>query len=370
MEPHSCVRPPLFPFQAEAIRRLRKRTGHLALSAPTGSGKGRILEEIAANPEERILLLTPLIALGRQQSRRFRELGIPVRENLGKARHPVKNPGCLPRVWITSPEATLYASLREKIKEWKPTLLAVDEAHCFEEWGEAFRPAYRSIPELVRTLGVKRTLWMSATLPKSTIEILESSLPGDWALHGSFSLPPGLEVTEFPVRYGERVEHVRRSIHEKVSPGLVFAGTRKNAENYGILLRSDGKSILTYHAGLSDEERRNIENRLELDSPTRSSIVATNAFGMGMDYGYLEWVILAHTPFSLLGLMQSLGRVARGKRTGSAEIYWAEDDFRIAGYLLRNAKPDSRQANDLRLLRNYLEGTPSDKVALLRDTFV
>jgi superfamily II DNA helicase RecQ len=91
---------------------------------------------------------------------------------------------------------------------------------------------------------------------------------------------------------------------------------------------------------------------------------------MGMDYAYLEWVILAHTPFSLLGLMQSLGRVARGKRTGTAEIFWAEDDFRIAGFFLKDTKPDSRGARDLSTLRDYLEGSKDDKAAILRSTFI
>lgn len=371
--PHQATRPDLLhPFQQEAIDLLKSRVIHLALTAPTGSGKGVILEILALDPRERILLLTPLIALGRQQLQRFVKRGTPCHTTIGGKPCSELN-SKRTRVWISSPEAAFSPHIFRRIQEWKPTLVAVDEAHCLQEWGESFRPAYRKIPDFIKTLGTSRTLWMSATLPKATIEELRRILPGNWEVRGKFAMPHSLEIMEKKISYSTRVETVRHSALSKNTSGIVFAGTRKNVENYASLFRQEGARFLAYHAGMSDEERKLVESNID---PTRDttdqhySLVATNAFGMGMDYSHLEWVIMAQAPFSLLGLMQSLGRVARGARKGHAEIYWAEEDFRMAGYLIRDKKPESRESRDLDLLRRYLMADSTEKSGLLTEVFL
>jgi len=361
------VHPTLFPFQAEALETLAARKIHLALTAPTGSGKGVILEMLAQDPDERILLVTPLIALGSRLFRRFSHRRIACRSTLGGERRSETNP----RVWITSPESAFTDKNWQEIQDWKPTLIAVDEAHCLKEWGENFRPAYRKITEYVKALKASRTLWMSATFPRETLSELESALPGNWKTQGNFRMPENLKVTEEKIAFSDRVEKVRHSVLGKKTAGLIFANTRKNTEKYAALFRREGKSIFTYHAGLSDEERRIVEHKLQTEvASATTSVVATNAFGMGMDYPHLDWVILAQAPLSLLGLMQSLGRVARGKREGNAEIYWAEEDFRIAGYLMGLKKTDSKEAKDLATLRRYFSVEAEEKEAILGESFL
>lgn len=359
----------LFPFQAEALATLATRKIHLALTAPTGSGKGVVLEALAQDPDERILLLTPLIALGRQQFRRFSYRGIPCRSTIGGERKSEDRF----RVWISSPESAFTEKTWQEIKNWKPTLIAIDEAHCLKEWGENFRPAYRKITEFVKALKISRTLWMSATFPRETLLELENTLSGNWKTQGNFRMPENLGLTEEMVSFSDRIERVRKSVLNKKTAGLIFASTRKNTEKYADLFRREGKPMFTYHAGLSDEERQIVEKSLQIESELRisaTSVVATNAFGMGMDYPHLDWVILSQAPLSLLSLMQALGRVARGKREGHAEIYWAEEDFRIAGYLIGNQKPESKQAQDLTRLRRYFSSGSDEKEAILRDVFL
>lgn len=372
--PQSSIPPHhLYAFQAEALELLRSPKIHLALTAPTGSGKGVILETLALNPEERILLLTPLIALGRQQLHRFEKKGIPCHATIGGENSQKWGEKVEARVWISSPEAALNPKAFRRILEWRPTLVAIDEAHCLQEWGESFRPAYRKIPEFLQSLGTPRTLWMSATFPRTTVEDLKRCLLGPWAVRGQFAMPKNLRTTEKRICYSARIETVRLSVLSKETPGLIFAGTRKNVENYTSLFRHEGRPVFAYHAGMADEERRSVEKNLQLPTITDGkthSVIATNAFGMGMDYSHLEWVILAQAPFSILGLMQSLGRVARGSRKGDAEIYWAEEDFRIAGYLIRDKQSDSKESKDLELLRRYFEAKPCEKSALLAQVFI
>lgn len=363
----------LHPFQADAIAALRSPKIHLALTAPTGAGKGVILERLAENPGERILLLTPLVALGRQQVLRFQARNISTYSTIGVRAEPPSSPFFLDRarVWVSSPEAAFSVKNLEQIRNWKPSLIAVDEAHCIEEWGDEFRPAYRKIIEFVRDSGIHRSLWMSATFPRSLIQRLATEVPGRWKTQGKFAIPKNLSISVQRVSFSDRLESIHRSVLKKTEAGILFTGTRKNVGRYHGLFESSGRIFLPYHAGMSDEERRNVERRLQVANEFNpSSVIATNAFGMGMDYGQLRWVILAQAPFSLLGMMQALGRVARGSEKGEAELYWAEEDFRISGYLVRAETSETKGAHDLADLRNYLEATESEKEQILGSVFL
>jgi ATP-dependent DNA helicase RecQ len=334
----------LHPFQREALAQLAKPRVHVALTAPTGSGKGVILEVLARNPEERLLVLTPLVALARQQRLRFLARGIPAA-----------------RVRILSPESALLQA--RGVQAWQPTLIAVDEAHCLSEWGARFRPAYGKILEFIAATGGVRTIWMSATFPRPLFDLLRRALPGDWIQLGQFQSPPGLRTEFVRISPADRVERIHASIHSRTGPGLVFASTRKDVGRYAALFGGD-RAVLPYHAGLSDEERRLVEGLLTResgDADPKTSVVATNAFGMGMDFPQFGWAALTHAPFSLLGLMQTFGRVARGGRSGMAELFWSEEDFRFAGLLLGDSDSTSEGHTRLNVLRRYLEGTAGER---------
>jgi ATP-dependent DNA helicase RecQ len=361
----------LRPFQKEAIDLLcSSRNIHLALTAPTGAGKGVILERLAQTGE-RILLLTPLIALGRQQALRFQSRGVATRTSIGRKGGGSDEHELRSGVWISSPESILHPSNLDRVESWKPSLIAVDEAHCIHEWGDRFRPAYRALVDFVRSRSYERTLWMSATFPRETLDLLQNQIPGKWSVLGKFALPSRLIIQEKQVAFHERLELVRRAVIEKDSPGILFAGTRKNVGRYLSVLESDRKRFLPYHAGMSDEERRAVETRLQSkDQPPLPSVIATNAFGMGMDYSHLSWVVLSGAPFSLLAMMQALGRVARGGAVGSAEVFWAEEDFRMAGYLSASSGAGKKGDQELELLRTYLEADPEEKSRILTQVFL
>ncbi len=349
-------------FQAETLSLLKSKKIHVALTAATGAGKGLILERLAENPSERVLLISPLIALGRQQRKRFEDNQVSCLLSLGEKKIAPTTVMNSSRVWILSPESLLNDSLFSSIRNWKPTLVAVDEAHCIEEWGQNFRPAFMQLTHFIQTLNCERTLWMSATFPRKTLFFLKEKIKGNWDTVGEFSIPKLLTLKINQVHYSSRVQTVRNGVLEKDGSGILFGGTRSGVENYTQLFSKMNKTVYRYHAGMSDEERRITENNLSVAAlnKTKSHIViATNAFGMGMHYPHLEWVLVAKTPFSLIELMQSVGRVARGTQRGVAEVFWTEEDMRIAGF-------QSQEPNKIDTLREFLTSNPLDRLAILR----
>jgi len=124
---------------------------------------------------------------------------------------------------------------------------------------------------------------------------------------------------------------------------------------------------------MSDEERRIVETTLARESAlpsAKTSVAATNAFGMGMDFPQFTWAVLSHIPFSLLALMQAFGRVGRGGKAGEAILYWSEEDFRFAGLLLGGGPDSNDDHEELARLRRYVEGNEIERRAIESEIFM
>ena len=353
--PESTSRFELRLFQQEALTALLE-PGHLLCIAPTGSGKSLIYERAASEAGSRILLVTPLVALARQQYRRLVQAG--VRSKLGAGGNS-ERPDRHTQAWIVSPEMLRYDSYRTVLARWNPTLLVVDECHCLWDWGQDFRPAFESVPKLITEYGIERSLWLTATLPQEARNQLRTLIPSPLREQGRFGLPPELRLTVLRADLRLRCEALLDWTAQQTGDGILFVATREQATRLTRLLAAAGRRVSAYHAGLSREERQVIETRIRTQQV--GTIVATSAFGMGMDYSHLRWVALWQAPPSLLAMTQAIGRVGRGVTEGHALVLWDYEDLRLMEW---TALGSDRRKNELRRVLGFLSAPGCRKQAL------
>ncbi len=311
----------LRPFQEKVLKTLFETDSpHVLAIAPTGSGKGVIAEEAILRTRGHCVVLVPLIALGAQLETRFQEAGISAQFLTSENRTPrAKTVILSPERWESDPQ-----SLAETLAH--ATLLIVDECHCIEEWGTEFRPAYRKILKRIREQNFKRTLWLSATLPRSAGESIQRELGISFALLGEFAFPPELE---WDTRYTApqlRVQTWMKNCLDSNDNTLLFFNTRSETEKFSDLLVRSGRTATYFHAGISREEKTAILKRFRDGNITH--LCATGAFGMGVDLPNLDRTFLTQVPYSPIAFVQSIGRVARFQKRGVARLYWSNEDFR------------------------------------------
>jgi len=315
------------PWQREAIEALLGEPGRVLVVAPTGGGKSLTYQLPAAMLDGLTLVISPLVALMEDQVRSLVARGIRasfLASTLDlaerRAREAAMMRGEYELVYV-APERLASSAFVERLARCKIALVAVDEAHCISQWGHDFRPEYLQIGTVLERLRPPRILACTATAtPAVRREIRErlglSDPPGCHEVLRGFARPN----LHLEARYVDGPREARaalgaalaRALGDPRAPkggAIVYAATRRSTEQWAEELARDGWNVAAYHAGMSAEERTRVSDRFaarEVDV-----VVATNAFGMGIDRPDIRAVVHVQPPSSIEAYYQEVGRAGR-----------------------------------------------------------
>ena len=323
---------------------------------PTGGGKTLCFQLPAMALEGAVVVVSPLISLMKDQVGRARAVGLRAEsvtsvETPGTQRRALKalEEGSLDLLFL-SPERLATERTRDLLRRSRISLLAVDEAHCISEWGHDFRPAFRMIAR-VRPLIAAPVLAVTATAtPKVRVDIREVlTLRSPKVVVTSFDRPNIFWWVRPEPDLPARIRHTAALLSRSRGQGatIVYAPTRRQVVNVRRALASLGHPAEAYHAGMEAPERQGVQARF-LERRT-NLIVATNAFGMGIDRGDVERVVHFALPGSLESYYQEAGRAGRDGCPSVAIGFVAAGDWRVPEGFLDRAFPAPRSVR--RVLR-------------------
>jgi ATP-dependent DNA helicase RecQ len=342
------------PGQAEIVESVRQGRDVLAI-LPTGGGKSLCFQLPALMRQGVTVVVSPLIALMRDQVRALKAAGVEAgaltsgnTEAETDEVYRSANDGRLKILYI-APERLASGGTFQFLRRIGTSLLAVDEAHCVSQWGHDFRPDYLRIGELRQALDLPVAAF-TATADAETRDEIVARLFGGRApqvfLRGFDR--PNLRLA-FAVKDQPRRQVLDFASARKGQSGIVYCGTRAKTETLAAALNDAGLTATAYHAGLDAETRREAERRFQADDGL--IVVATVAFGMGVDKPDIRWVVQADLPKSVESYYQEIGRAGRDGLPADTLTLYGPDDIRFRRQQIDEgvAPVDRKQADHGRL---------------------
>jgi len=329
------------PLQEDIIQSVLQGKDTLALM-PTGGGKSLTFQVPAMAMEGICLVVTPLIALMKDQVDRLEKRGIKalaIHSGLNRHELSVAFDNCMyggVKFLYLSPERLKTELFQARVRDMKVNLIAVDEAHCISEWGYDFRPAYMEIHRLREVLPEVPLLALTATATPEVCDDIMTQLafPEKRLLKKGFDRPNLAYVVR-------RTEDKQRELLHIVSSlpgsGIVYARNRKKCEELATLLQEEACPATFYHAGLKQDERD--ERQEQWTAGKIRVVVATNAFGMGIDKADVRFVIHMDLPDTPEAYFQEAGRAGRDEERAWAILLHGAADERVAKQRLEVAYP-------------------------------
>lgn len=342
------------PGQEEIVDAVIAGRNTLAIM-PTGGGKSLCFQLPALVREGVTVVISPLIALMRDQVRALREAGVAAgaltsgnTEEETDAVFRALDAGELKLLYM-APERLNSGGTVSMLRRIGVGLIAVDEAHCVSQWGHDFRPDYLAIGALRQTLDVPLAAFTATADAETREEIVTRLFDGqapETFLHGFDR--PNIHLA-FAAKNSPRTQILNFAAARKGQSGIVYCGTRAKTETLAQALREAGHSACHYHGGMEADARRVVEGRFQQEDGL--IVVATVAFGMGVDKPDIRWVAHADLPKSIEAYYQEIGRAGRDGAPAETLTLFGADDIRLRRAQIDEslAPPERRMADHARL---------------------
>lgn len=322
------------PMQKEIIQGILDKQNVIAVLA-TGGGKSLCFQVPALFAGGLTLVITPLVALMEDQVKRIHELGIPgtfissaIPEEERKKRLKVLAGGEYSMVFI-APERLCSPELHKALDKVRPRFIAIDEAHCISQWGHDFRPSYMEIGPFMERYEIPYRAAFTGTATRETIQDMKQALGwNDSRIFKSTFDRPNLKYLAYSLKDPlHKLYQMKRILSHMKGCGAVYCATRKDVEKTAGILHMWGVDVCMYHAGLSPEHRR--KSQADWVLGRKSLIVATNAFGMGIDKPDVRFVIHYQIPGNLENYYQEAGRAGRDRQPSFCILLFCPEDREI-----------------------------------------
>ena len=350
--------------QEQVVSRVLAGQRTLAIM-PTGAGKSLCYQLPAVIMDGTCIVISPLIALMHDQMRAADAVGIRAAtltsaddnraETISRFRA-----GELDLLYV-APERASGQEFRTLLRETKIALFAIDEAHCVSEWGHDFRPDYRLLRPLLDDFADVPRLALTATADTHTRDDIAEQLgiPRDGVMVAGFDRPNIRYAAEAAPNSG-----IAALVKNLPGAGIVYAQTRDRTEKIAAQIAETGRKALYYHAGMEPQTRARAQ--AEFVSSEDMVMVATVAFGMGIDKPDVRFVVHAGLPKSIESYYQESGRAGRDGDPAVAHMLWSAGDFTRARMRLNELPPERREAELARVAAlSYLVETAGCRRAVL-----
>jgi ATP-dependent DNA helicase RecQ len=356
--------------QEQIIQSVLQRKDVFALM-PTGGGKSLCFQIPALILPGTCLVISPLIALMKDQVAALRENGIEagfLNSSLDPEEEQKLFKECLDgkiKLLYVSPERALLLSPRFT-EQLNVNLIAVDEAHCVSQWGHDFRPEYTRLKNLREKFPHAPMIALTATADKSSrMDILHNLGLKDPEVYVSSFDRPNLSIRVMPglnkqARNKYLLDFIQTHRNES---GIVYAMSRKLTEEISTMLTAAGITNAFYHAGMDARERSRVQDAFLEDEI--EVIVATIAFGMGIDKSNVRWVVHYNLPKNMESYYQEIGRAGRDGLSGDTLLMYNIQDLTLLGYFARNSAQPEMHLDKLQRMQQFADARVCRRKILL-----